>query len=170
MKPLTALLGLTVILIGVPAGRAATKEEQVAKYIKDLKSKDFPVRRTAAEEIGKIAQVKASAAKAALQPLVDALNDSSSAVREAAAIAVGRLDEPAEAVPALMKLLKDEKDIGVKAAAARGLGQMGPAAKEALPTLQETWRAAREAGRSQQRLTQATRDAMEAIRGGKKKN
>jgi HEAT repeat protein len=114
--------------------------------------------------------VKASAAKAALQPLLDALRDSSAAVREAAAIAVGRLDEPKEVVPVLTKLLKEEKDVGVKAAAARGLGQMGAEAREALPALQDVWAAAREAGRSQQRLTQATRDAMESIRGGRKKN
>jgi HEAT repeat protein len=167
---LTCTLVLAGLVALAPAAGAATKEEQVAKYIKDLKSKDFPVRKTAAEEIGKIAQVKASAAKAALHPLVDALNDSSTAVRAAAAIALGRLDEPKEVVPALTKLLKEEKDLGVKVAAARGLGQMGAEAREALPTLQETWATAREAGRSQQRLTQATRDAMEAIRGGRKKN
>ena len=91
-------------------------------------------------------------------------------VREAAALAVGRVDEPAEAVPALVKFLKDEKEMGVKVAAARGLGQMGSAAKDAMPTLREVWSAARDAGKPQQRLAQATRDAMEQIQGGQKKN
>jgi HEAT repeat protein len=162
--------GLTALLMAVSAAAAATKEEEVARYVNDLKSKDAAVRKTAAEQIGKIALVKASAAKPALHPLIDALKDSSSSVREAAALAVGRLDEPAEAVSALTKVLKDEKDLGVRVAAARGLGQMGPEAKDALPTLRDVWTAARDAGRSQQRLVQATRDAMEAIRGGRKKN
>jgi HEAT repeat protein len=169
MRLFLASFGLVCLLTGQVA-TAATKEEEVARYVKDLKSKDANVRKTAAEEIGKIAQVKASAAKPALQPLLDALKDSSTSVREAAALAVGRLDEPTDAVPPLTKLLKDDKDMAVRVAAARGLGQMGAAAQEALPTLRDVWTAAREAGRSQQKLTQATRDAMEAIRGGKKKN
>jgi HEAT repeat protein len=170
MTRFVAALGLGCLLVVAPVARAATKEEEVAKYLKDLKSKDAGTRRTAAEGIGKIALVKASAAKPALQPLLDALKDSNTSVREAAALAVGRLDEPADAVPALTKLIKDEKDLGVRVAAARGLGQMGPAAKEAVPTLREVWSAAREAGRPQQRLAQATRDALEAIQGGRKKD
>jgi HEAT repeat protein len=168
MKNLFA--AFSVLVLAVAVASAATKEEQVAKYVKDLSSKDAAARKAAAEEIGKIAQVKASAAKSAVGPLLDALKDSNAGVREAAALAVGRLDEPSEAVPALVKLLKDEKEIGVKAAAARGLGQMGSAAKEAMPTLREVWTAAREAGKPQQRLAQATRDAMESIQGGRKKN
>jgi HEAT repeat protein len=164
------LAGLSCLLIVTPLITAATKEEQVAKYVKDLTSKDAATRRTAAEEIGKIGQVKASAAKQALSPLLDALKDGNAGVREAAALAVGRVDEPAEAVPALVKLLKDEKEMGVKVAAARGLGQMGSAAKDAVPTLREVWSAARDSGKPQQRLAQATRDAMEQIQGGRKKN
>src|SRR4051794_36915519 len=142
MKPLVAALALAVL--AAPA-TAATKEQEVAQYIKDLKSKDPAVRKTAAEEIGKIAQIKASAAKPALQPLIDALKDSSSSVRESAALAVGRIDEPKESVAPLTKLLKDDKDMTVKIATARGLGQMGHEAAEALPTLKEVWAAAREA-------------------------
>src|SRR5262245_53645051 len=105
---LTCSVAVAGMMAFAAAAPAATKEEEVARYIKDLKSKDSPVRRNAAEEIGKIAQVKASAAKAALQPLLDALKDSSTSVREAASLAVGRLDEPKDAVPALTKLLKEE--------------------------------------------------------------
>jgi HEAT repeat protein len=168
MKPLFAAFGSLLIVAQVVS--AATKEDEVARYVKDLKSKDAATRKLAAEEIGKIAQVKSSAAKPALQPLLDALKDSNGGVREAAALAVGRLDEPAEAVPALTKLIKDEKEMSVRVAAARGLGQMGPSAKEAVPTLREVWSAAREAGRPQQRLAQATRDAIDSIQGGRKKN
>src|SRR5438105_478360 len=122
MKSLVAAFGLNYLLLAVSAISAATKEEEVARYVKDLKSKDASTRRTAAEEIGKIAQVKASAAKSALRPLLDALKDSTSGVREAAALAVGRLDEPAEGVPALTKLIKEEKGLSVRVACARGLG------------------------------------------------
>ena len=167
MKPLIAAVGcLLVIAAATPA---ATKEEEVAKYVKDLDSKDAKARKNAAEEIGKIAQVKASAAKQAMQPLLDALKDSNSGVREAAALAVGRLDEPSDGVPALTKLLKEEKEMSVRIAAARGLGQMGSGAKDAVPTLREVWSAAKEAGKSQQKLTQATRDAIDAIQGSRKK-
>src|SRR5207248_5178623 len=116
MKLSHIAVGLVCLLIAAPAISAATKEEEVAKYVKDLKSKDANARRTAAEEIGKIAQVKASAAKSALPPLLDALKDSNSGVREAAALAVGRLDEPAEGVPALTKLIKEEKGLSVRVA------------------------------------------------------
>jgi HEAT repeat protein len=170
MNSVITTLGFSCLLVMIPVAPAATKEEQVAKYVKDLTSKDAATRRTAAEEIGKIGQVKASAAKEAVGPLLDALKDRNAGVREAAALAVGRVDEPAEAVPALVKLLNDEKEIGIKVAAARGLGQMGSAAKDAMPTLREVWSAARDAGKPQQRLAQATRDAMDQIQGGRKKN
>jgi HEAT repeat protein len=164
------LIAFGCLMLATPILSAATKEEEIAKYVKDLGNKDAKVRKTAAEEIGKIAQVKASAAKPALQPLLDALKDSNSGVREAAALAVGRLDEPSEAVPALSKLIKEEKDMPVRIAAARGLGQMGSGAKEAVPTLREVMTAAREAGKPQQRLAQATRDALDSIQGSRKKN
>jgi HEAT repeat protein len=157
------------LAVAAVVASAATKEEQVAKYVKDLTSKDAMTRKSAAEEIGKIAQVKASAAKEAVGPLLDILKDGNAGVREAAALAVGRLDEPTEAVPALVKLLKDEKEMGVRVAAARGLGQMGSAAKDAIPTLRDVWTAAKDAGKPQQKLAQATRDAMDLIQGGKKK-
>jgi HEAT repeat protein len=170
MKTLLTPASLVCLLLAAGFATAATKEEQVAKYVKDLTSKDAATRRTAAEEIGKIGQVKASAAKEAVGPLLDALKDRNAGVREAAALAVGRVDQPTEAVPALVQLLKDEKEMGVKVAAARGLGQMGSAAKDAMPTLRDVWSAARDAGKPQQRLAQATRDAMEQIQGGRKKN
>src|SRR5271154_3871753 len=85
MKPIIAALGCYVVAASVVL--AASREEQVAKYVKDLSSKDAATRKTAAEEIGKIAQVKAATAKPALQPLLDALDDRNGGVREAAALA-----------------------------------------------------------------------------------
>ena len=166
MKTFFAALGFLAI---AGLAFAATKEEQVTKYVNDLASKDAMTRKNAAEEIGKIAQVKASAAKPAVGPLLDTLKDKSAGVREAAALALGRLDEPAESVPALVKLLKDEKVMSVKIAAARGLGQMGSAATDAVPTLRDVWTGAKNAGKPQQKLAQATRDAMDSIQGNRKK-
>jgi HEAT repeat protein len=162
-----------LVLVGLLAtatfAPAATKEEQVAKYIKDLKSKDAATRRIAAEEIGKIGQVKASAAKPAVQPLLDVLKDKDDLVREAAATALSRLDEPTEVVPALVKLLKDDRKIRVRVAAANGLGLMGEAAREALPTLREVRQESQAAGRDSQPITQATGQAIQEIAGRAKK-
>jgi HEAT repeat protein len=170
MKALLIALGTVGLLLAASAtAPAASKEEEVVRYIKDLKSKDPATRRIAAEEIGKIGQVKASAAKPAVQPLLGALKDKDEAVREAAATALSRLDEPAEVVPALVKLLKDDKKMKVRVAAANGLGLMGEAAREALPALREIRKDAMAAGRAQQPLTQATGQAIQQIQGRKKK-
>jgi len=167
MKATLSLLGVVLLATQTFAG---TKEEEVARYIKDLKSKDAGARKTAAEEIGKIAQIKVSAGKPALEPLKAVLKDGNSTVREAAALALGRLDEPKEVVPALTKLLKDDKESSVKIACARGLGQMGAAAKDALPTLRTVRQEAQNAGRAQQRLAQASREAIDAIQSGRRRN
>src|SRR5262245_37349910 len=111
--------------LGLAPAVAGGKEEQVAKYIDDLKSKDAATRRAAAEEIGRIGQVKASAGKPAVQPLLDRLKDKDDGVRAAAATALSRLDDPATVVPALTKLLKDDGKLRVRVAAANGLGLMG---------------------------------------------
>jgi HEAT repeat protein len=163
MRALLTSLGFACLFV-VPAA-AATKEEEVAKYVKDLKSKDVGTRMTAAEEIGKIAQIKSSVAKPALQPLLDTLKDSSPSVRAAAAVALGRLDEPNEVVPALTKLIKDDKEMTVRVGCARGLGQMGSAAKDAVSTLRDIQKEARSAGKSKQQLARATRDALDSIQG-----
>src|SRR5206468_11382616 len=111
MKSLMTALCLVALASSV---RAADKEAEVAKYVKDLKSSSAKTRATAADEIGKIGQVKSSYAKPAVQPLLDVLNDKDASVRQAAATALARLDEPKEVVPALETLLKDDKDQRVR--------------------------------------------------------
>jgi hypothetical protein len=69
----------------------------------------------------------------------------------------------------LTDLIKNEKVLTVRIAAARGLGQMGSGAKEALPTLRQVASMARAAGKSQRRLAQAAREAIQAIQGQRKK-
>lgn len=147
-------------------GRAAAfKEEEVARYIKDLTSATTKTRATAAEEIGKIGQIKASYATPALQPLLDVLKDKEASVRQAAATALARLDEPKEVVPALAKVLKEDKDMRVRAAAASGLGLMGAASKEALPILREVGKEARDTGKAAQPLAQTCNQVIQQIMG-----
>ncbi|MFO0808385.1 MAG: HEAT repeat domain-containing protein [Gemmataceae bacterium] len=165
MRP-TATLVMCLLLVASPLLRADSKEEQVAGYIKDLKSKEAATRRKAAEEIGKIGQSRASIAKPAVQPLLDALKDKDADVRAAAVMAVSRLDEPKDAVPAIVTMLKAEKESKVKAAAAGGLGLMGEASKEALPVLKEIAEKAKKD--DDKRLQRAVGDAMRQINGKKK--
>lgn len=162
MRPI-ATLALGCLILAAPLLRADTKEEQVAARLKELTSPDAAKRRRAAEEIGKIAQIKASAAKSALQPLLDRLEDKDAGVRAATVTALGRLDRPKDVVPALAKLLKSEKESRVKAAAAVALGVMGEASKEAVPELRAVAEQARKD--KDQRLRQAAGDALRQING-----
>ena len=159
-------------LVRGAGGPSWSPDGKMIAFSSDTSAEDLAKQRKGAAKKGddKSDKPEAGAAKPALAPLLDALKDNSGGVREAAALAVGRLDEPAEAVPALTKLIKDDKELAVRVAAARGLGQMGSAAKDAIPTLRDVWSTAKEAGRPQQRLTQATRDALDAIQGSRKKN
>jgi HEAT repeat protein len=154
--------------LGPALAVAASKEEQVVKYVNDLKSKDAATRRTAAEEIGKIGQVKASAGKPAVPPLLDVLKDKDDGVRAAAATALSRLDEPAVVVPALTRLLKDDGKLRVRVAAANGLGLMGEAARSALPALRDARKDAMATGRDAQPLAQAAGQAIQQISNRKK--
>jgi HEAT repeat protein len=158
-------LGIASLVLFAALARSADKEAEVAKYVKDLKSASAKTRATAAQEIGKIGEVKASYAKPALQPLIDVLTDKDAAVRQAAATALAQIDEPKEVVPALEKLLKEDKEQRVRAAAALGLGLMGEASKEALPTLRKVGQEARGKGKDAQPLAQACNRAIQQITG-----
>ena len=117
---------------------AADKEAEARKYLEDLrKGKSAKVKVTALQELGKLAAVQKSLVTDALPDIYKALNDKDPGIRAAAALCLGQCDEPADkAVPALMKLLKNDKeDEKVRIGAARGLASMGSSAKEALPTL-----------------------------------
>jgi HEAT repeat protein len=165
MKSLITALGVVSLVLLAATGRAADREAEVAKYVKDLKSTSAKTRATAAEEIGKIGQIKASYAKSALEPLIDVLKDKDATVRQAAATALARIDEPKEAVPALETLLKDDKDQRVRAAAAAGLGLMGEASKDALPTLRKVAQESRSKGKDAAPLAQACGRAIQQIAG-----
>jgi HEAT repeat protein len=117
---------------------AADREEDARKYTEDLRrGKTAKVKITALTELGNLAAVQKSLVAPALPDIYKALEDKDAGIRGAAAHCLGQCDEPVDkAVPALLRLLKNEKeDEVVRIGAARGLASMGPSAKDALPTL-----------------------------------
>lgn len=118
----------------------AGKEEDAAKYTKELKSSgNVKVKIEAATKIGELGQIKKSWAAEAVPYLIKACKDDDKKLRAAAAEALGKVDPPPEskAIETLIDLVKNDKELSVQQAAARGLGHMGPAAREAVPTLRE---------------------------------
>jgi len=117
---------------------AADRAEEARKYADDLrKGKTAKVKVTALKELGNLAAIQKSLAADALPDIYKSLEDKDAGIRAAAAHCLGQCDEPVEkAVPALLKMLKNEKEEdAVRIGAARGLASMGPGAKSALPTL-----------------------------------
>jgi HEAT repeat protein len=168
------LLALTTsvgIFVFTALAVGAGSEEEVQRQIKNLKSKDAPARKDAADAIGKVAQVKVSVAKSALQPLLETLQDSDAKVRSAAAAALSKLDEPNTVVPALIRVLKEDKDNPVRAAAATGLGLIGEPAKEAIAPLRDIVKELKDGkADDQRRLVSAANEAIRQIQGPRKKN
>jgi HEAT repeat protein len=145
---------------------AADKVAEAKRYVDDLRhAKTAKVRITALQELGKLAAVQKSLAADALPDIYKALDDKDAGVRAAAAQCLGQCDEPIEkAVPALLKMLKDDKeDDKVRIGAARGLASMGSSAKEALPAL----RTIAKNSDKKSPLGKAAKEAQKAIAGKK---
>lgn len=108
------------------------KAKLVPALTRSLKSKDPSVRYYAARAIGEIGP----AARSAIPVLIKMMNDTGldSNVGMAATDAFGRIGP--EAIPYLMKALKD-RDVETRSNAASALGDFGPAAKDAVPLLIE---------------------------------
>ncbi len=114
----------------------AGNEEDAKKWAMDLKSKDTKARVVALQGLGRLAAIMKSYVTGALPDIYKALGDKDASIRAAAAQCIGACDEPPEkVVPELVKLLKDDKDEGVKLGAVKGLASMGSGAKTAVPTL-----------------------------------
>src|SRR2546425_3508147 len=80
----------------------ADKKDDVARLMKELKSKDVKTRIAAADDLGHIGQIKKSYTEPAVPALIDALHDADAGVRKAAANALGKVDPDVKlAVPAL---------------------------------------------------------------------
>jgi HEAT repeat protein len=165
MKLKFTFIGLALVL--APLAWADSREEKVARYIKDLESSNAKARADAAKEIGNIAAIKASYARPAVEPMLKLLKDKEANVRAAAAEALGKVDSPKDTVKPLMELLKGDEAMIVKVAAATGLGLVGEPAKEAVRLLRETAQAARQD--KNMRLAQACQRAIENINGARKK-
>lgn len=164
------MLRFTLIILAIGIGYpvwAQSREEKVARLIKDMDSSDAKTRAVAAEEVGRIAAIRAALGKPALSPMLRLLKDKDADVRAAAAEALGKIDEPKEVVEPLTKLVKDDPSDKVKMHAAIGLGLVGGEARSAVKTLQETARKAREDNKMQ--LAQSCQRAVEAINGARKK-
>jgi HEAT repeat protein len=123
---------------------AADKEAEARKYTDDLrKAKDAKAKVTALQELGKLGQIMKSLVEPAIPDVYKALEDKDASVRAAAAYCLGLCDQPPDkAVPALTKLLKEDKEDSVKIGAAKGLAAMGPSAKDALPDLRSVFKSA----------------------------
>jgi HEAT repeat protein len=116
--------------IGPPAKRAVGP---LVEVLAERKWNSMGLRSTAAEALGKIGP----AAKEAIPALVLSLKDDKALVRVRAAIAIWRIDrQPKMAAPVLIEVLQStDHDAFLRGVAARGLGEMGVAGKQAIPAL-----------------------------------
>jgi HEAT repeat protein len=111
-----------------PQARAALPE--VAAGLDDYY---WPSRAAAAATLGKIGP----AAKDAAPALARLLHDNEQRVRAIAALALYQVTgDAAPAVQSLERLLADDIELAAREEAARYLGQIGPAARAAIPSLE----------------------------------
>ena len=146
---------------------AASKEAEAKKYHEMLKSaKDAKTKTLALDELGKLGRISRDLTEKALPDIAKALKDKDAGVRVAACEAYGKCDpDPEEAVPALVDLLKNDKEEKVRIAAANGLAFMGDKAKDAKSSLQEL----QKANDKKSKLGKAVGDALNSIDGKRKK-
>ena len=160
------LLVAGFIGIGAPMIVAASKEADAKKATADLKNtKDAKVKIAALEKLGELGQIQYSYVQPALPEMLKALDDKDAGVRAAAAKAVGQAgSEDPGTVPALVKLLKGDKEESVKIAAAEGLGLLGALAKDSVNDL----RAAAKDADKKGKLAKAIGTSLKSINGSKK--
>lgn len=106
---------------------ALEKSRPILRYLSDLKDPDEDTRERAAYMIGNLGDPIATVA------LMNALSDLDVDVRFEAALALGKI-KAKSAVKALIRLLDDEEDADVCAAAATALGDIG-AAEASIPLI-----------------------------------
>jgi HEAT repeat protein len=95
-----------------------------------LKEKDFRLRFAVLMFLSRLGEH----AKPARRPLTKALEDEKAEVRLAAALALWRIDKDQKRISPLVRAL-EEPDVEVRRAAAEWLGEIGPEAREAVPSL-----------------------------------
>ncbi len=160
------LLVAGFIGVGAPMIVAASKESDAKKATEDLKkTKDTKVKIAAIEKLGELGQIQYSYVEPAIPELLKALEDKDSGVRAAAAKAVGQAgSEDPGTVPALVKLLKGDKEESVKIAAAEGLGLLGGKAKDSVNDLRTAAKDADKKGK----LAKTIQTSLKSINGTKK--
>jgi HEAT repeat protein len=161
-----ALAVLTAVLVAVSGDvTAQVKVKDAQKHIETLRTtKDNKAKAAALTELGKIGQIQKSLVSSAVPDMMKALEDKDAGVRAAAAKAVGMIDpDPKEAVPALVKLMKNDKDDAVKLAAIQGLAAMGESAKDANGDLRTVVK-----DDMKGKLGRAAKDALKSINPKKK--
>ncbi len=146
---------------------AATKEAEAKKYHEMLKTaKDVKGKVLALDELGKLGLLSRDLTEKALPDITKALKDKDAGVRVSAAEALGKCDpDPADAVPALLDLLKNDKEERVKLAAMNGLAFMGEKAKDAASDLKDV----QKANDKKSKLAKSAGDALKSINGQMKK-
>jgi hypothetical protein len=152
---------------GVGGLRAETKEEEAARYLKELKSNDPKKKALAAEGIGEIGRIKASLARPAVPLLLEALTDKSAEVRAKAATALGRVDpeNKLDVAKKLAALVTNEKEeMKVKQGALAGLSALG---SEARPVAKDLADYAKKIEGNDKKFATAIRNTLKNI-GGKK--
>lgn len=135
-----SLLALGCLLVASPCfAYEPLRKEDMPRLLKDLSAAEPKVRIAACEGIGEVGEIRAAYAREAVEPLLDLVkNDVETKVREAAAIALGRIDgDPEKVVPVLIEVIKNDKERTVVASAILGLCPYGKAAREAMPVLKE---------------------------------
>jgi HEAT repeat protein len=112
---------------------------EIPALLAKLKDEDPLVKMKASERLAARALLRASDVKDAIGPWIEMMEkDEIAQVRMAAAKGLGMVAlKPESVVPPLMKALKNDKNTGVKAAAAGALGGFGPDAKPAVSLLEE---------------------------------
>jgi hypothetical protein len=170
-----AIFGLALATTGDAQGKKKDGSDQLPpradempKYLKMLTAGNSKERALAAEKVGLRGQVNLGDVRSALDPLRDMLEkDGDAVVRKAAARALGNIQAEADkTVPLLTKTVKDDKVMDVRLAATVALGQYGPDAKEALPTLRQF--AGEFADKKKSQEAQTIQQALKSISGKKK--
>lgn len=158
-----ALVNGVLLLCVCQETLAGSKEEDAKKYAAELKTgKDAKTKITALNELGKLALIMKSLADPAMADILKALEDKDAGIRAAAAECYGRCDpDPDKAVPALVKILNDDKDESAKIGAAKGLAAMGTGAKSAAKDLQKIIKD----GDKKSQLTKAAQGALKSVTG-----
>lgn len=110
-----------------PVALGKIGSEAVSPLVKNLKNEKEGIRKFSASALGEIGP----AARDAVQPLIKLLKDQPVEVCTKAVWALGKIKNE-EAIPPLMELLKQNP---IPAGVIEALGEIGPAAKEAVPFL-----------------------------------